>query len=146
MKLEPRHVIAAPFFAFAAVLAFDFARNLETTAQRGWINLCLMLVLSSFMIGVAAVPGYLALKRRWEEFVKIIGVVVAITLFSLISNHTRALGKAADDLVGNPYPLLGAFWGLAVTVSPFVIAIVSYRRLVPLVIRRIDPARRRNFP
>lgn len=137
MKIQPRHFIAAPFLALAAVLAFDVVRSLGATAQKGWVSLWLMLVLSGIMIGVTAVPGYLALKRRWEEFVKIIGAVIAIFLFSVISNHTRGLEKVVDDLAGQTYPLLGALWGLTVVASQFVIPIVAYQRFVPLIIRRI---------
>lgn len=137
MKIQPRHFIAAPFLALAAMLAFEVARSLGASTQKGWDHLAVTLIFGSIMIGVVAVPGYLALKRRWEEFVKIVGVVVAIALFSLVANTTRGLGTMVHDFAGKDYPLLGALWGLTVGAAQFVIPIVAYRRFVPLIIRRI---------
>jgi hypothetical protein len=137
MKIQPRHFIAAPFLALAAMLAFEVAQSLGASVQKGWDHLVMTLVFGSIMIGVVAVPGYLALKRRWEEFVKIVGVVVAIALFSLVANTTQGLEKVVDNLVGQTYPLLGALWGLTVVASQLVIPVVAYRRFVPLIIRRI---------
>lgn len=137
MKIQPRHFIAAPFLAFSAYLLIEFLRDAPTIFAKSWEHVLVNLIFIGILIFVVTVPGVLALKRRWEDFVKITGIFVAIAVFALLSRHTSDLAKSADALIGTDYPALGALWGACVTVSPFVVCIVGYQRLVPLIVRRI---------
>ena len=137
MKLQPRHFIAAPFLAFSAYLLVEFLIGTPKLLSKSWEHVLFSLIFIGILIFVVTVPGVLALKRRWEDFIKITGMFVAIAVFVLLSRHTSALVKSADALIGTDYPALGALWGACVSVSPFVVCIVGYQRLVPLIVRRI---------
>jgi Mn2+/Fe2+ NRAMP family transporter len=137
VKLQARHLIAAPFLAFSGYLLVEFIGGAPKLFSKSWDHIAFALLFTGILIFAVAVPGVLALKRRWEDFVKIVGLFVTIAVFALLSPHTSKLAKSVESMTGNKYRMLGAFWGMCVVASPFVICIAGYQRLVPLIVRRI---------
>lgn len=139
MKLHPRHIIAAPFLLLAAWILFDLLRHLpKELSHRPWDVSAFKIFFGGIVIFVVAVPGVLALKRRWEEFVKIIGFCTALYLFTLVSRDASDLARTTEDLIRADHPLLGALWGGCVVFSPFAVSIGAYKLFVPRIIRRIQ--------
>lgn len=137
MKAQPRHCIAAPFLAVSGFLLINFLWDLGRVLQKDWASIVFVLLFTSFMIFVPAALGFLALKRRWEEFVKIVAFFVLFAAFGLLSGETRKLGKVIESLDSSRTSFPFFLWSLCVTVAPFVLCIAAYKRLVPLILRRI---------
>ncbi|HSI08665.1 MAG: hypothetical protein ACAH89_07085 [Rariglobus sp.] len=137
MKIQPRHITAAPFFAFSAYMLVEFLVGAPKLFLKGGYHITFAFIFIGILVFIVAVPGVLAIKRRWEDFIKVIGMFVAIAVFVLLSQHTSSLAKSTDDFIRADYPALGALWGTCVMISPWVICIVGYQRLVPLIVRRI---------
>jgi len=140
MKPQPRHFIAAPFLAVAGFLVVDFFRNLEPLRHKGWVSICMTVLFSSVPFIVMVGTAVMALKQRWEEFVKTVAFLVLLGVFGLLAHQTNELNKAIEalDPSRTSFSIIG--WGLCVTVAPFVVCIVAYKRLVPLILRRIARA------
>jgi hypothetical protein len=139
MKLQPRHAIAAPFLAIAVLVLFDLVRDVPRLSTKGWDLITFKLIFSGIMILAVTVPGILALQRRWEDFVKILGAIIGFFLVGLISHYSSQadLAHTAENFIGADYPLLGALWGGCIVFAPFAVAIGAYKLCVPRIIRRI---------
>jgi len=137
MKIQPRHFIAAPFLLVSAFLLFNSSPTLIRSWGLGWGHFAFTVIMSAIMVLCPGVLGVLALKRRWEDFVKIIATFAGLALFGLFSQHANKLAQTVDDVCQPDYRTLGALWSLCVVASPVVIIITAYKRLVPLIIRRI---------
>ena len=105
--------------------------------HKDWGSICFMLLMSSIMILVTAVPGILALKRRWEDFVKFTAFVVLFLVFGLLAGQTNQFNKTIETHFTPNESILYPLLGLCVSIAPFVLCIVAYKRLVPLILRRI---------
>jgi hypothetical protein len=137
MKLQPRHFIAAPFLAVSGFLLINFLWDLGRVVQKDWAGIVFVVLFTSLMIFVPAALGYLALKRRWEEFVKIVAFFVLFAAFGMLSGETRQLAKVIESLDSSRTSFPFILWSLCVSVAPFVLCIAAYKRLVPLILRRI---------
>ena len=137
MKLQPRHFIAAPFLALSGFMVFSFFQALVRVIHKDWTHIVFLIAMSSVMILVPGVPGILALKRRWAEFVQIVAFFVLLIVSGLLMHQTNDLNKAIESLAPSRTSFPYIAWGLCVTVAPLVICITAYKRLVPLILRRI---------
>lgn len=141
-KIQPRHLVAAPFLLVAAWLLIEVARALVADgASSGWEKPVFKAVFGGALVVAFAIPGVTALRGRWEEFVKTMGFMFALALFALVSRGTTGLERTVEDLIGKDYPLLAAMWGGCVVFAPWVLSFGSYKVFVPRIIRRIESAK-----
>ena len=137
-KLHP--LIAAPFLALSGYLLFESISAVISALNQGWGAIGFAALFGTIVVAVAATPGVLALQRRWGDFVKFVSVLVLILLFIPITAQVSRLADAIKAFADPEHPLLYSLWGLSVSISPFVICIVAYRRFVPRILRHIPSA------
>lgn len=113
--------------------------------HKDWSSIVFVVLFSSAVIFVPSALAFLALKRRWEEFVKIVAFFVLFAAFRLLSGETDRLNKLIESLDSSRTSFPFILWILCVTVAPLVLCVTVYKRLVPLILRRIARARGFGF-
>lgn len=140
MKLQPRHFIAALFLAVSGFMVVSLFQALGRVMHKDWTHIVFLVAMSSVMILVPGVPGILALKRRWEDFVKFVAFIVLFMVSGLLSRKTIELNTTLETYFSPHDSLLYPLLGLCLVIAPFVLCIAAYKRLVPLILRRIARA------
>ena len=139
MKSRLHYLIAAPFLALSAYLLFESISAVISALNQGWGAIGFAALFGVLVIAVAAAPGVLALQRRWDDFTKVVAMLVTVGLFIPITAQVAKLADAVKAFTDPEHPLLYSLWGLSVSISPFVICIFAYRRFVRRILSRIKP-------
>lgn len=137
MKPKLHYIIAAPFLGLSGYLLFESISAVISALNQGWGAIGFAALFGLIVVAIAAAPGVLALQRRWEDFTKIVAMLVTVGLFIPITAQVAKLSEAVKAFADPSHPLLYSLWGLSVSISPFVICIFAYRRFVPRILSRI---------
>lgn len=139
-KLKANHCVAAPFMLLAALGVYGFFNALPVFWRRSWDHAVFQMIFSLVFVFVAGAPAFLAWKRQWSDFVKIVLGLGCFMLFGLLVGPIDGLSEQVEDLqpLSDQWPAIHGVWVVVLRLSPFFLAYGLYRWLHGPVIRRLE--------